>query len=204
MRKLAFSAIVVLTAALAASPALGQMSGMVFGGLGYGKLVEQDEPEGSVGFSGGFIVPLGTSSAAIGLEGHYIILGENERTWRFNNDTIGRAEVKRSSIPITAQLYYFIPRGGGAGAYLDAGAGVYYTRTNAKGTLIDDDGNDAAIVREQADTETDAGVNVGGGLRFGGAEDGSIGLGIDAKYHIIFQDERETDMVSLFGRIFFM
>lgn len=184
MRRLFAALVTTVLAAALATPALAAGPLHVYSGLGFGKVLEDGAPGGGLGINVGLIYQLATSPIGIGAEASYVMLGKE--------DVLG-GEVKTSTIPVTAQLYYMFPSSSGTSAYIDAGGGFYSTEAKFE----------ANVGGQEADaSETDAGINFGGGVKFGSATS-TIKFGVDGKYHIIMTEDESTNMITLFARVFF-
>jgi hypothetical protein len=149
-----------------------------FSELGYGKITNNGAPDGSIGFGVGLMYQFPTSNWGLGAEACYQNLGSVEA---------GTEEASFSTIPVTVQLNHMFPSAGTTSLYLGAGTGFYSTSVE---------------VGDVDASNTDLGLNFGGGLKFGSATS-TLKFGVDGKYHIIMTEGESTNMISLFGRIFF-
>jgi opacity protein-like surface antigen len=112
---------------------------------------------------------------AIGVEACWLNLGET-------GSNVG-PEHKLSSIPVTAQVAYFVPTPHGVTPFVTVGGGSYHNRYD--GTF---EGLSATV------TSNSFGFNFGGGLKL--EIDEGLGLGIDIRYHMI-SDPTLEDSVAL-------
>lgn len=197
MHKLYVLLAVLALAALLPTPSAAELPFTIYGQVGYGKIMEDNAPDGGIGFGGGIIYPFANSPFAVGAELGYDMLGKESFEGIMG---VGSGEWTFSTIPVTAQAYYIIPTSGSVGGYLDAGAGFYNFRVKTKAEADLGEFGDYSI--DETNSETDLGVNLGGGLKFGGA-DSNMKFGADAKFHIIMTEGESTNMVTVFGRIFF-
>lgn len=166
-----------LVAFLAPAAAAAQHP-VVFSQIGWGKIMESDSPGGSIGFGVGLAYQFPMSNWGIGAEGSYMSLGSQDTP---------AGEASYNTMPITGQLYHWFPTTGTTHAYLDAGMGFYNTGVEVGST---------------DDSSTDFGFNFGGGLKFG-SPTSSLKFGLDSKLHFISTEGESTNMLSIFGRIFF-
>ncbi len=191
----------VLVVALAVSaprPAEARGSGVVFASIGLAKLLEDGAPDGSVGFGVGAIYRPASSPFAFGGEVGYLLLGTVNRTAIFTAGS-AFAEVTVREVPVTAQLYYRLPRSTSAQFYADAGGGIYATTTKQSAQTLRPEDSTYGTLQE---TVTDPGVNFGGGVAFGRRETGTT-IGVDGKLHVIFADGGSSTLLTLAARIFF-
>lgn len=151
---------------------------VIFSQIGWGKIMESDSPSGSIGFGVGLAYQFPTSNWGIGAEGSYMNLGSQDTP---------AGEASYNTMPITGQVYHWFPTTGNTHAYLDAGLGFY---------------NTGIEVGSFDDSATDFGFNIGGGLKFGNPTS-SVKFGLDTKLHMIQTEGESTNMLSVFGRIFF-
>lgn len=149
-----------------------------YSGIGYGKVMNDGAPDGSIGFGVGLVYQFNNSNWGLNCEAAYQNLG--------STDT-GAGEMTMSSIPITVNLNHTFPSTGTTSFYLGAGTGFY---------------NTSVEVGDFDDSNTDLGINFGGGLKFGSATS-NLKFGVDTKYHVIMTEDESTKLLSLFGRIYF-
>jgi len=180
-------------AAILPMSAAAELPFTIYGGAGFGKWMEDNAPDGGVGFGAGIIYPFQNSPFAIGADLGYQMLGSYDGVYGLVDEV---AEIKLSVIPVTAQGYYMIPVSGSVAPYLGAGVGFYNMRTKVEYKV------DLPLLQEFDDTysSTDMGINLGGGLKFGGA-DSKMKFGADARFHIIMTEDESTNLVTVFGRI---
>ncbi len=166
-----------------------------YGGLGFAKVLNDGGPDGSLGITAGVMYPLsGAEGLSIGGETGYLMLGKIEETVCFFGDCYG-FESTWSMIPITGQVWYEVPTAGSVTPMLTGGLGLYMLRWNVEvdaGDLSDSD----------SDSETDLGINFGGGLKFGDPDAG-IKFGADARFHLIMTEEESTKLLTVMARVFF-
>ncbi|RPH56489.1 MAG: porin family protein [Acidobacteria bacterium] len=161
----------------------------LYGGLGYAKSMNDDAPGGSIGIQGGMIYRLQDKPFALGGEFGYLMLGSDDVDGGlFFPDS----EVTLSTIPLTGQAYFLIPSEGMA-PYLTGGLGFYVTKYD-----IDFEESDTF---DTDDSNTDLGINLGGGLMFGDPSQ-SVRFGADARLHIIMTEDESTNVIALMARIF--
>lgn len=170
----------------------------IYGGLGYGKIMEDNAPDGSVGFSGGVIYQPQNLPVAFGGEIGYLMLGKNEISY-YEKGVEASAALKWSTIPITGQLYYMVPTSGSVVPFVDVGGGFYNLRAKAEASA-DTEYGDFSV--SGSDSETKFGINFGGGLQFGNPES-RFSFGADARYHVIMTDVENTNLLTLFGRVYY-
>jgi len=167
-----------------------QLPFLLHGNLGFGKMLEDGAPDGGIGLGAGIIYPLQDSQIAIGGDLGWQMLGSEEGSYGYGVT----ADLSLSTIPITGQVYYFFPPGETVGFYADAGLGFYSLRSS-----IDISG---VAGGSSSDSETEFGINGGAGARFGDP-DAKITFGVDLKYHVVMTEGESTDIITVYGRIFF-
>lgn len=183
MRKTILNIVTVVAIVTLLAPGASAQSNMTaFGELGFAKLMEDGAPGGSIGFGGGIIYPLPNRPFAVGGEVAYLLLGSE-------------SNIDFSEIQITGQGYYMFPEQPSMQPYLEAGAGFYNSRSSGE---IEIPGLPSVDVDE---SETDLGINFGGGIKFGKA-DSKVKFGADGKWHVIFADD-SANMITLMARAFF-
>ena len=198
--RVSFVGITTLALALLASaPAMAAKPLSVFAGAGFGKAFEDGAPSGGIGVNVGLMHQFPGKQIAIGAEAAWIDLGSNDVMYSNGQGGSFDADVSTSTIPVTGQVYYIFPSSGSAGGYMDAGLGLYSTSVDVevKGT-----GGGESFSVDGSTTESDFGVNGGGGIKFGNPEK-SISFGVDAKFHIIMTEDESTKVGAVFFRIYF-
>jgi len=173
---------------------------IVHGNLGFGKMLEDNAPGGSVGLGVGVIYPIADMPIAIGGDLGFLLLGKESESYTdpFTGAT-ATAETKISAIPITGQAYLWFPAGEQATVYGDAGMGLYHMRWSAS-AKASYGGN--TVSTSASDSETDFGINGGGGFKFSPA-DFPISFGADGKIHIVLTDVESTTVLTLMARVYF-
>ncbi len=200
-RRVVFCLVSVVLMAFVVSTASAKLPFTVFGEVGFGKLMEDGAPGGSVGFGAGLIYKVpSTPVLGIGADLGYVMLGKDSESAEFGGGVGGSIEAKWSVIPVTAQVYYLFPSKSSMGGYLDGGAGFYNTRVKVSGTA--DLGGFGSYSVDDTSSDTNFGVNFGGGLKFGQA-DKKMAFGVDGKFHVIMTEGNSTNMLTVFGRLFF-
>ena len=167
-----------------------------YGGLGYGKILNDGAPDGSIGLTGGVMFPLSSvENLSIGGELGYLMLGKvDERECdMFGNCYEG--EMTWSLIPITGQVWYAVPTEGNMTPLLTGGLGFYMSRVKAEINTPFGSGDDTT-------SETDLGLNFGGGLKFGDPE-ASIQFGGDARFHLVMTEGDSLKVIAIMAKIFF-
>ena len=189
---------VLVLAAFLPTPSHAELPFTIYGQAGFGKIMEDGAPDGGIGFGAGIIYPFANSPFAIGAELGYDMLGKEEYTDNIEGFDVS-VSAKASVIPVTAQAYYMIPTTGSVGGYLDVGAGFYNVRAKVEASASI---GEFDYSLDDTESETDLGINLGGGLKFGAPEK-SMKFGVDAKFHIIMTEVESTNMITAFGRIYF-
>lgn len=195
---------VVLTLAVvvvgSASIADAKLPVLAYGQVGYGKLMEDNAPNGSIGFGAGIIYKVPSKPVVgLGAEVSYVMVGKQDETVG-DGDVGVTGEISLSMIPITGQAYYLVPTEGTTDPYVTGGFGVYMSRAKVK--VSADLGQFGSYSTEETDSSSDFGFNLGGGVIFG-KDDAKLGFGADARYHIVMTDDESTSLITLFGRIYF-
>lgn len=182
-------AVLAVAAMLVISVQPAQAEGLSFyGGAGFSKVLNDGAPDGSIGITGGVMFPLSSvENLSIGGELGYLMLGKVEESSGF----FGDLEVTWSMIPITGQVWYEVPTAGSVTPLLTGGAGFYMTRVKVE-----------FMGMSESDSETDFGINFGGGLKFGDP-DASMKFGADARFHLVMTEEESTKLLTLMARVFF-
>ena len=190
----------VVLAVGSASIASAKLPFLVYGQVGYGKLMEDNAPNGSIGFGGGIIYKVPSKPVVgLGAEVSYVMVGKEDETVGDGEVSV-TGEVSLAVIPITGQVYYFMPTEGTTDPYVTGGFGVYMSRAKVK--VSANLGQFGSYSTEETDSSSDFGFNLGGGVKFG-KDDAKLGFGADARYHVIMTDNDSTSMITLFGRVYF-
>lgn len=190
---------VLALAAVVPTQAAAELPFTIYGGAGFGKWMEDGAPDGGIGIGAGIIYPFENSPFAIGGELGYQMLGSYDYSYS-GAVADASAEVKFSAIPVTAQGYYMIPVQGSVAPYVDLGLGFYSMRwkydfeAGVEGL--------GSIGLDDTQSETDLGINLGGGLMFG-EPDAKLRFGADLKYHIVMTENESTSIITAFGRVYF-
>jgi hypothetical protein len=150
---------------------------MIYGHIGYAKMLEDGAPDGSVGFGGGVAYMLPSMpSLAVGGEVSWLLLGSYDVFDETRKDSV---------IPVTGQVTYFIERGSSAVPFVTAGAGFYQYRVTDGETFTDGNG----------------GINFGGGVKI--ETDKQVSYGAEARIHIVFTEDDSTNLLTVMGKVFF-
>jgi opacity protein-like surface antigen len=172
--------------AFAAAPAAAQESKLIWAGSlygGYSKIMENDDvlpvPGGSFGGRGTLFAML-DPVMGIGAELGYYDFGSKDET-----NALFDGEVGYSAFQATAQG---IARGvrGSVRPFGTLGLGLYSVKTSIKGVFLDDGGVPIpGSDFDESESNSKFGVNLGGGVQFKPSA-GSIGFGIEARWHTVF------------------
>jgi hypothetical protein len=195
----------LVTLLMLASLALPAVAGAAekpqfFVGAGYGKWIETGAPGGSVGFEGGVLFKV-HPQIAVGGELGYQMLGKNSVTENFEG-YYATAESKYSLIPVTGQVYWMIPVQGTMQPMLTFGLGLYNFRWSGSVTSNVPFSQGLLGGFGASDSETKAGFNFGGGLKFGDPN-AKMRYGVNAKYHIVSTEGKSTNVIQIMGRVYF-
>lgn len=167
-----------------------------YGGLGYGKALNDGAPGGSIGLQGGVIYTFPNSPQfGIGGEVGYLMLGKESRSECFGLAGCADADVTWSTIPITAQGYYFLQSKGSSAPYLTGGLGFYDTEVEVDVNVAGFGGGSASA------SETDLGLNFGGGVKMGKGD--GMKFGGDGRFALIMSDGESIKLITIMARIFF-
>jgi len=139
-------------------------------GAGYSAQTNTGAPSGSIAAQGG-INYMASPGFGIGAMAGYYVLGKNT----FNTGTTS-SSTTYSLIPVTGQLSYMFATNSTFKPYLDAGAGVYFTR----------------VSNDPGGSSSDNRLGLNGGVGFE-ILSGSTGYGLDAKYHVMPKRNSETE-----------
>ncbi len=200
MRHLAVVMLVVLGLLIsqAAIASAQEKPYLIHAGLGYCKALNDGAPDGSVGLEAGMIYRIPSSPrVGIGAEIGYLMLGSVTYTdYYFTN--YAELTAKWSSIPVMAEIYYF-PQLRGPTPVLTAGVGLYPIKIK-----IDAETSVGSYygTGTTSETNTDLGLNLGGGFLFGTARS-PIRFGLDARFHLIMTDVESTNLITAMGRLYF-
>ena len=150
-----------------------------YAGAGFAKQTNDGAPDGSIGAQGGLNWML-SSGLGVGAMAGYYVLG---------SQTVAGVKTSYQLIPVTGQLSYTLSKGSSFRPYLDGGAGLYFNRVSQ------DPGT--------SDSNSRFGWNAGAGFE---VMSGSMGYGIDAKYHILPKKDLEPEsgkVLSAMGTLHF-
>ena len=194
------SLVAVLVALLIVPAVAGadQLPFLLHGSLGFGKMLEDNAPSGGIGLGAGIIYPLEGSQIAIGGDIGFQMLGSSDETYMDYGGTV-KATYKTSTIPITAQAYYMFPYTETLTFYGDVGLGLYSVRGTAD---VEVSAGGYSVSSSTTSSDTKLGLNGGVGARFGDPN-AQISFGADLKYHVIMTDVENTDVITIYGRIFY-
>lgn len=166
-----------------------------YGGLGYGKILNDGAPDGSIGITGGVMYPLSNmENVSIGGEVGYLMLGKVDDSVCGPYGCFG-GNLTWAVIPITGQAWYAVPTEGSMTPLLTAGLGLYMSRVKAEVTTPFGSADDTT-------SDTDFGLNFGGGLKFGDPE-ANIKFGGDARFHLVMTEGDSLKVITLMAKIFF-
>ncbi|MBD3161973.1 MAG: outer membrane beta-barrel protein [Candidatus Eisenbacteria bacterium] len=194
-----FTIVCVLLAAGAGTAGADRLPFWLYGNLGYGKWLEDGAPDGGIGLGAGIIYPLEDLPIAVGGELGYVMLGSYDYDFSGGFGGSVDAEASLSAIPILGQAYYMIPGGDALDLYGTLGLGFYNMRWD-----YDVSGEIGGIGGSFSDSEseTEFGINLGAGTRFGKAER-PLNFGFDFRYHIIMTENESTNVLTALGRVYF-
>jgi hypothetical protein len=194
---IALSMVIALAAPAAADSMSNQKPLCFHGSLGYGKMMEDNAPGGSVGLGLGLLYQKQNSSWGFGLDAGYIMLGTNEESFSGASGDIS-ADIDTNVIPVTGQIYKYFTSGQSNRFYLDGGCGFYNVDTNVD---ITSGGSQAGSISGSG-SDTNFGFNGGLGARFG-SPTARTGFGLDMKYHNVMADSQDLGLFTALGRFYF-
>lgn len=184
----ALSVVMGMATVAAASPD-SQKPLCFHGGLGFGKMMEDGAPGGSVGFGLGLIYQKPASTWGFGLDTGYLMLGSTELTGQgaAGDETW---DMSFNVLPVTTQIYKQFGNPQSTRFYVDGGLGLYNVSSS-----IDIPGGSS-----DSESNTDFGLNGGLGARFG-SPDAKLTFGLDMKYHNVMSDE-SLGLFTALGRLY--
>jgi opacity protein-like surface antigen len=198
MRHLRAFAVLVLALTFIAGGAYAAKPLSFYAGAGFNKCINDNAPSGSIGLMGGLIYQL-KAPFAVGGEVGYMLLGKETNSVSGLFGANYESKATWSTIPVTAQGYYLFPASGSALPYVTAGLGFYATKIK-----VEYSGNyeGYSVGQSVSNTNTDIGLNLGGGAKFGGSDAG-VKFGIDGRFHIIMTDVESTKVIAAAAKAYF-
>lgn len=165
--------------------------------IGYGRCLDDDAPGGAIGGAIGIIRLLDHRPVGLGLDLGYVNLGTESHTHRLPGGRTDTRNERWFIAPVTGQAYWFLPTAEKARFYLDAGLGYYDV---ARADLERQSGNPS--LPEDPKSEGVLGMNGGVGW-MSDRPQATFAYGFDLKVHTAWTEGESTEIVALFGRIYF-
>jgi hypothetical protein len=170
-----------------------------YGGVGFGRALNDEMPGGSWGAQVGFLHRLRRSPHyAVGGEAHWLNLGSATRSRRIAGATV-KNDYTYTVVPLSCQFSY-IPPASPENPRLTASIGLGIYSVKEEWANHREPGQPRLPFKEITN-DAHPGLSAGGGLVYG-SKNAALRFGVDGKFHFVLAEDRSLSIVTLLGRLY--